>query len=160
MKCSFWWISGFLLFWHWSCVLFSSVCEAPDPSWECVHKRSADLRWHVGYIWLFCLDLPSPPSTATTFFYYFIIITFFFWSDSSIKMKLIMVSAGGNRRCCDTTWGILVNSVHDQENGWPLYVFMRDCLPFTLHLSLQSTSIQFWTTGFLMLLISSPADIN
>lgn len=133
-------------------------------TWSIMRMCSQTISWSEMACWLHLTFLFRPPLTSFYrnhfFFIILLLLLFFFWSDSSIKMKLIMVSAGGNRRCCDTTWGILVNSVHDQENGWPLYVFMRDCLPFTLHLSLQSTSIQFWTTGFLMLLISSPADIN
>lgn len=157
VKCSFWCTSGFLLFCHWSCVLFSSVCEAPDPSWECLHKWSADLRWHVGYNWLFRLDPPSPPSTSPTFF--------FFCQTLQLRWNEWATSTHhGFCRWKQKMWSLRYPGEFCKwQRKWmaslPNYTWL-----FAIHSSLIPAeylpSLQFWTTEFLMLLISPPADIN
>lgn len=107
-------------------------------SWS-VHESSAALRWHIGQVG-------------------------FFWQGSSVSLKwvgcLITVPKDGKGRCCDP-WGMQVKGkFHKWRRRW-----MPSSLVYVQWSTICSSLIpadylQLWTTWFLMLHISSPADMS
>lgn len=88
----------------------------------------------------------------------------FFWQGSSVSLKwvgcLITVPKDGKGRCCDP-WGMQVKGkFHKWHRSWMpsalVYVQWSTICSSLIH----ADYLQLWTTWFLMLHISSPADMS